>query len=67
MSIILLPWLFITALLGQSDLGRLGIAVAAVGVAGLAIAYLACAELAKQWFQRHHARARRPHRIPHPA
>ena len=41
MSIILLPWLFITALLGQSDLGRLGIAVAAVGVAGLAIALVA--------------------------
>ena len=41
MSIILLPWLFITALLGQSDLGRLGIAVAAVGVAALAIALVA--------------------------
>ena len=41
MSIILLPWLFIAALLGQSDLGRLGIAVAAVGVAALAIALVA--------------------------
>lgn len=37
----LLPWLYVTALLGQSDLGLLGIVVAGTGLAGLAVAIAA--------------------------
>ena len=38
MSIVLLPWLFMTAALGQSDLGLLGVVVTVVGLSGLALA-----------------------------
>ena len=38
---VILPWLYVTALLGQSDLGLLGIVVAALGLAGLAVALAA--------------------------
>ena len=41
MSIVLLPWLYITALLGQSDLGPLGVVVTAAGLLGLAVALVA--------------------------
>ena len=34
----LLPWLYITALLGQSDLGPVGVVVTGAGLLGLAVA-----------------------------
>jgi hypothetical protein len=39
--LVILPWLYVTALLGQSDLGLLGVVVAATGLVGLAIAVVA--------------------------
>lgn len=41
MSLILLPWLYVTALLGQSDLGWLGIVVTVVGLLGLGVTLVA--------------------------
>jgi len=37
LSLFLLPWLFVTAALGQSDLGLLGVVVTVVGLGGLAL------------------------------
>jgi hypothetical protein len=39
--LVLLPALYITALLGQTDLGTTGVVVTAVGLAGLAVAIIA--------------------------
>jgi hypothetical membrane protein len=38
---VLLPWLFVTAALGQSDLGLLGVIITVVGFLGFALALVA--------------------------
>jgi hypothetical protein len=40
---VILPWLYVTALLGRSDLGLIGIVVTAAGLAGLVFAMVAAA------------------------
>jgi hypothetical protein len=41
LSIVLLPWLYVTALMGQSDLEWLGVIITVVGLLGLALALVA--------------------------